>query len=127
MNVIKQKPKRDLLSHKQYEIISKQRQQTLEADLWFRRQGIDTSSLTSIHPTLLKAQQAAHQLITHHSDLLTAEQRHTLEQFRQQMDNTRTRQKLKPQAAYPILNIQSKINRQLFNQHRHLQRQLGNN
>jgi hypothetical protein len=123
MNVIKQKPKRDLLSHAQYQINILQQKHTLRADAWLRKQGIDTTTFTSIDPTLLKAQQASHQLLTLHPDLLSPEQTYTLQQFCQRMNNTRTRHKLKPQAAYPILNIQSKINRQLFKQHRQLQRQ----
>jgi len=123
MNVIKQKPKRDLLSHAQYEINAKQQQHTQRTDVWLRTQGIDASTIAAIDTMLLKAQQAAHLLLTHHQDLLTAQQRHTLQDFQQQFTHQRTRHKLKPQAAYPILNIQSKINRQLFKQHSQLQRQ----
>ena len=87
---------------------------------WIRDNGMNVASFNTTHPTLLKAQQAAHQLLTHHSDLLTAAQRHTLELFRQQMASRRTRERLKAEAAYPILNINTKITRQLFKQHRQL-------
>ena len=120
MNFIKQKQKKDLLTHKQLEINYRQKEHTIDTNIWLQRQGISTSSLTSTHPQLLKAQQAAHQLLTHHSDLLNNEQRLTLEQFRHKMNNKRTRQKLKPEAAYPILNINTKISRHLFKLHRTL-------
>jgi len=120
MNVIKQKKKKDLLSHSQYQILVKQRKQTLETDQWLRKQGIDNQSFTSTHPKLLKAKQAAHQLLTHHNDLLNNEQRLTLDEFRHKMSNKKTRQKLKPEAAYPILNINTKISRHLFKLHRTL-------
>lgn len=92
---------------------------------WIRDNGMSVASFNTTHPTLLKAQQAAHQLLTHHSDLLTAAQRQALALFRQKMTNTRSRQRLKAEAAYPILNINTKISRQLFKQHRHLQHQPG--
>jgi hypothetical protein len=114
MNVIKQKPKRDLLSHTQHAINVKQREQTLDADTWLRTQGINAQAFTAIHPTVLKAQQAAHRLLAHHQDLLTHEQRQTLKHFQQQISNKHTRLKLSPKSARPILNIHSKINRKLF-------------
>ena len=87
---------------------------------WIRDNGMNVASFNTSHPQLLKAQQAAHQLLTHHSDLLNNEQRLTLEQFRHKMNNKRTRQKLKPEAAYPILNINTKTSRHLFKLHRTL-------
>jgi hypothetical protein len=114
MNVIKQKPRRDLLSHTQHAINVKQREQTIDADTWLRTQGINAQAFTSIHPTVLKAQQAAHHLLVHHQDLLTHEQRQTLKHFQQQINNKHTREKLSPKSVRPILNIHSKINRKLF-------------
>lgn len=67
---------------------------------------------------LLRAQQQSHILLTQHLDLLTLEQERMLRHFQQQMDNKRTRNKLKPAAAYLVLNIASKVHRQLFKQHR---------
>jgi len=114
MNLIKKKPKRDLLSHTQYAMNVKQNKHTSRTDAWLRSQGISTQALISTHPTLLKAQQAAHHLLTYHNHLLTTEQTQTLKHFQQQISNKHTREKLKPQAAYPVLNISSKINRQFF-------------
>jgi hypothetical protein len=91
----------------------------LTAD-WLRDNGIAVQTFGTTHIRLLQAQQQAHALLTQHSNLLTNSQRTTLENFLQQMSHKNTRSRLKPQAAHPILNISSKLNRQLFKQHRSL-------
>jgi membrane protease subunit (stomatin/prohibitin family) len=91
----------------------------LTAD-WLRDNGIAVQSFGITHIRLLQAQQQAHALLSQHSTLLTQSQRTTLEHFQQAMTNKRTRNRLKPASANPILNISSKINRQLFKQHRSL-------
>jgi hypothetical protein len=90
----------------------------LTAD-WLRDNGIAVQSFGITHIRLLQAQQQAHALLSQHSNLLNHTQRTTLENFQQLMAHKRTRDRLKPTAANPILNISSKINRQLFKQHRH--------
>ena len=91
----------------------------LTAD-WLRDNGIAVQTFGTTHIRLLQAQQQAHALLTQHSNLLTQSQRTTLETFQHQMAHKNTRIKLKPTAANPVLNISSKINRQLFKQHRQL-------
>jgi membrane protease subunit (stomatin/prohibitin family) len=91
----------------------------LTAD-WLRDNGIAVQSFGITHIRLLQAQQQAHDLLNHHSNLLTQSQRTTLEHFQQAMTNKRTRNRLKPASANPVLNISSKINRQLFKQHKSL-------
>jgi hypothetical protein len=87
---------------------------------WIRDNGMLVASFNTTHVRLLKAQQTAHTLLAQHGDFLTSSQIRTLKHFQQQMANKRSRAKLKPDAANPILNIGSKINRQLFKQHRPL-------
>jgi len=91
----------------------------LTAD-WLRDNGIAVQSFGITHIRLLQAQQQAHALLSQHSNLLTQSQRTTLEHFQRAMTNKRTRNRLKPASANPVLNISSKINRQLFKQHRSL-------
>jgi membrane protease subunit (stomatin/prohibitin family) len=91
----------------------------LTAD-WLRDNGIAVQSFGITHIRLLQAQQQAHALLSQHSNLLTQSQRITLEHFQQAMTNKRTRNRLKPASANPVLNISSKINRQLFKKHRSL-------
>ena len=91
----------------------------LTAD-WLRDNGLNEKTFNTTHIRLLQAQQQATQLLNHHLNLLTNSQRKTLEFFQHQMAHKNTRIKLKPTAAFPVLNISTKINRQLFKQHRSL-------
>ena len=85
----------------------------LTAD-WLRDNGIAVKTFNTTQVKLLQAQQTAHALLTQNIALLTTSQIKTLKAFKRKMANKRTREKLKPDAAYPILNISTKINRQLF-------------
>ena len=85
----------------------------LTAD-WLRDNGIAVNSFANTHVKLLQAQQTAHTLLTQCSNLLTSTQTKTLKAFQRKMADKRARAALKPEAAYPILNISTKINRQLF-------------
>ena len=112
--------KKDLLTDKQFHINQRSAADTQTAKEWLAEVGLNANTFGTTHIRLLQAQQQAYALLTHHSNLLTASQRNTLEHFQQLMAHRRTRDRLKPSAANPILNISSKINRQLFKQHRQL-------
>lgn len=112
--------KKDILTDKQFEINQRSAADTQAAKEWLAEVGLNANTFGTTHIRLLQAQQQAHALLTHHSNLLTASQCETLEHFQQLMANRRTRDRLKPQAANPVLNISSKINRQLFKQQRQL-------
>jgi hypothetical protein len=81
---------------------------------WLRDNGIAVNSFATIHVKLLQAQQIAHVLLTQNKDLLTTNQIKTLKAFQKNMAHKNSRSKLKPEHAYPVLNISTKINRQLF-------------
>ena len=85
----------------------------LTAD-WLRDNGIAVNSFTNTHVKLLQAQQTAHTLLTQSQHLLTSNQIKALKAFQRKMTNKKARAKLKPEAAYRILNISTKVNRQLF-------------
>jgi len=91
----------------------------LTAD-WLRDNGIAVNSFATTHVKLLQAQQTAHTLLTQNKDLLTTSQIKTLMAFQRSMSNKSARAKLKPEHAYPVLNINTKINRQLFKLHKQL-------
>ena len=74
---------------------------------WIAQQGISNKAFNNANITFLKAKKQAHHLIKFHKNLLSESQRKTLEQF-------------KPNQAHNVLNISSKINRQLFKQDRQL-------
>ena len=91
----------------------------LTAD-WLRDNGIAVNSFANTHVKLLQAQQSAHTILNQHKDLLTTSQIKTLKAFQRTMSNKKARTKLKPENAYPILNISTKVNRQLFKLHKQL-------
>jgi hypothetical protein len=103
-----------------YQIRQRERSDTARADQWIAAQGLDAESFQGTNVRLLRAQRQAHTLLSQHSDLLTQSQRRTLEDFKKKMAGKKTRSRLNPSAANAVLNIGSKINRQLFKQHRHL-------
>jgi thiamine monophosphate synthase len=94
----------------------------LTAD-WLREVGLDDKTFSTTHIKLLQAQQAAQALLNQHISLLTATQIQKLKIFQCKMTYKKTRTKLKPEHAYPILNISAKINRQLFKSYRALDQQ----
>jgi hypothetical protein len=102
----------------QYRIRSNELRDTNNANDWLSENGWDTSIFATTHVRLLQAQQQAHTLLTQYSNLLTEQQRKTLQEFQHKMQTKHIRCKLKPNAANAVLNISSKINRQLFKQHR---------
>jgi hypothetical protein len=113
----KKKPK-DILTHKQFQIARQSHIDTLSANYWLKEVGLNADTFGITHIRLLQAQQQAHALLSQHSNLLTQSQRTTLEYFQRAMTNKRTRNRLKPASANPVLNISSKIHRQLFKQYR---------
>ena len=91
----------------------------LAAD-WLRDNGIAVKSFSTTHVKLLQAQKTAHTLLTQNINLLTTNQIKTLKAFQRKMAAKNTRLQLKPEHAYPILNISTKINRQLFALHKQI-------
>jgi hypothetical protein len=108
------------MTDKQYQYQQRQIHDTRTADDWIREQGCNIQYFDTTHPKLLQAQAAAHQLLTCYSDRLNSTQQQLLRSFQNQINNKHTRALLKPQAAYPVLNIHNKVRRQLFQQHRQL-------
>jgi hypothetical protein len=104
----------------QHQIRNHETADTIKANEWLTDAGFNAQTFGSTNIRLLQAQQQAHALLSQHSNLLTQSQRTTLEHFQQAMTNKRTCNRLKPASANPVLNISSKINRQLFKQHKSL-------
>ena len=112
------KQRKDKLTHAQFGILRKQTQSKLATEKWLKSTGFNTATFNNQNPKLLQAQKTAHTLLTQHQNLLTTEQTKTLRDFKRRVGNTKLCNKLKPEAAYPILNIATKINRQLFKQYK---------
>ena len=89
----------------------------LTAD-WLRDNGITEREFQKYHTILLQAQRNAHTIINQHSDLLNPQQLQAVQKFAKLMRSKKSHQTVKPTAANTTLNISSKVNRQLFRQHR---------
>jgi hypothetical protein len=78
---------------------------------WIRANGMQVSTFNSTPIKLLQAQQQATNLLLNYTALLTKSQTQTLQNFQKRMSHKNTRSKLKPEHAYPVLNIATKIKR----------------
>ena len=104
----------------QYQIRKQEQQDTQQADTWIKQQGLNTGTFGTTNLQLLQAQRTAHTLLTAHKHLLNQKQIQTLKKFQQKINNKRISTKLKLCAAYQVLNIGTKINRQLFRAYKQL-------
>ena len=120
MNLIKKRQPKDVVTHSQYAIHKRTSIHTAKSNNWLSEQGLDGCTFTDVHIRLLEAQRQAHTLLKRHRMLLSIDQVVVLEKFLRLVTHKRTRNKLKPQSANPVLNISTKINRQLFKQYRQL-------
>ncbi len=114
------KKQKDILTQAQYQILCKHEKDALTTEKWIKDTGLNVRAFNQLPVLLLQAQQAAHSLLTYNLNLLTTEQVKTLRTFQRKVVNKKIQHKLKPSSAYPILNINNKINRQLFKQHKEL-------
>ena len=78
---------------------------------WIRANGMQVSTFNSTPIKLLQAQQQATNLLLNYTALLTKSQTQTLQNFQKRMSHKNTRTRLKPEHAYPVLNIATKIKR----------------
>ena len=78
---------------------------------WIRENGMQVSTFNTTPVKLLQAQQQATNLLRKHVTLLPKAQVQTLQNFQKRMTHKNTRTKLKPEPAYPVLNIATKIKR----------------
>jgi len=104
----------------QYQIRRQEQQDTQQADTWIKQQGLNTGTFGTTNLQLLQAQRTAHTLLTAHKHLLNQKQIQTLKKFQQKINNKRTNTKLNPKSSYQVLNIGTKINRQLFKTYKQL-------
>ena len=114
MNLIKQKKAKDKLSHKQIDLLRMHKSDNALTADWLRDNHLDTPYFNTTNINLLQATKSANELLNNHIQLLSDEQISKLNHFLKLMASKNTRSKLKSQHAYPILNINTKINRLLF-------------
>jgi len=85
---------------------------------WLKQNGMDEKSFTVIELPFLQAQQVANALLKFHAALLNEEQTDLLTTYLEDIKHKAKRKKLIATKAYRVLNIGTKINRQLFKANR---------
>jgi len=105
----------------QQQIISSKAKQSiaLSAD-WLRDNGLNDKTLLRTSSKISVAKKAAHTLLTQHRSLLSNSQHHSLMDFSEAASNKRERARITDAFCHCVMNINTKINRKLFKQHRKL-------
>lgn len=85
---------------------------------WLKQNGMDEKSFTVIDLPFLQAQQVAFALMKYHAALLNDEQTTLLTTYLVDIKHKAKRKALTATKAYRVLNIGTKINRQLFKAHK---------
>ena len=85
---------------------------------WLKQNGMDEKSFTVIELPFIQAQQVAFALMKYHADLLDDDQTEFVCSYLEDIKNQAKRKKLTATKAYRVLNIGTKINRQLFKAHK---------
>ena len=108
--------KKNALTHKQFDIQNKNKRDTGLTDWWLRNNGINAQIISNTHSKLIQAQHEAHLLLSNHIHLLSSDQIKALKNFQRKMNKGHIRKKLKPEAAYTVLNISTKVVRLMHRQ-----------
>ena len=106
--------KKNALTHKQFDIQHKSKRDSGLTDWWLRQNGINAQIIANTHSKLIQAQHEAHLLLSNHIDLMTTDQIEALKNFQRKMNTGHIRKKLKPEAAYTVLNISTKVTRLMY-------------
>ena len=85
---------------------------------WLKQNGMDEKSFTVIELPFLQAQQVAFALMKYHAALLNEEQTDLLTSYINDIKHKAKRKTLTATKAYRVLNLGKKCNRQLFKQHK---------
>ena len=97
------------LTDKEFEIYKKMKRDTAYTNGFIRNIGLNPNVFAEVDGKLLDAQRQARELLKNYSQFLTKAQIKTLKRFGQKMRDGAVRKKLKPEAAYPIFNITTKV------------------
>jgi hypothetical protein len=94
----------------------------LTAD-WLRDIGLNNKTFNTAKLNVVRAQTMAHTLLSQHRDLLSKSQLHSLTDFQRACDTKRERERITDAFCYCVMNINTNINRKLFQQYRKLKKQ----
>ena len=90
------------------------------ANNWLKDNGITQTLFNKTQVFQLQAYKAATNILKHNVELLKINEYELLTSYCKAMLNSRQRKSMTKRNTYQILNISTRINRQLFKQHRKL-------
>jgi hypothetical protein len=85
---------------------------------WLKENGWDEKSFTVIELPFLQAQQVAYFLMKYNATLLNEEQTDLLNNYLNDIKHKAKRKKITQKTIYRVLNLGTKINRQIFKAHK---------
>lgn len=104
--------KKKRLTPKQFQINMLEKRDTIIANSLIKQNGLKPDTFTTLDLKVAQAKIAAHDLLQNYSEHLTKEQSKQINDFNKKVANPKIHSRLKPNAAYPILNMATKIKRQ---------------
>ena len=108
------KYKKKRLTPKQFVINNQQKYDTKIADSLLKQNGLNPNTFAKLDLKVAQAKIAAHELEEKYSKYLSDEHIEKIKAFNRKVINSKKCHLLKPNAAYPILNLASKIKRQAY-------------
>jgi hypothetical protein len=108
------KKRKDRLSNKQFQILIKSAKDMNTTQQWMCEQGFNNQCFNQTDELTLKAQKVATVLLKEHKSVLSEKQIEKLQTFKLLARKQAQTNKLKIASVYEVLNIGTKINRQLF-------------
>ena len=108
------KYKKKKLTHKQFAINSHQKYDSSITDCLLKQNGLNPNTFAKLDLKVAQAKIAAHELEQKYSKYLTDEHIEKIKAFNLKVSNSNKCHLLRPNAAYPILNLASKIKRQVY-------------
>ncbi len=94
----------------------------IQTDKWLKSNGLNPNTFCDTPLNLVQAQKTAHNLLKHHSKLLTVDESKLLKTFLFQLRQKCLIKKVLIANLYRVMNLGTKINRQLFKQHQALKK-----
>ena len=111
MNVIKQTPVKDRLSHKQHQYLQEQRQDTFATDKWIQDFGLNCNNFAVAKLQVLKALHIAHELLADFGDVLDTRDAQILRDFQSRANSTKQLARITDRECYDLMNFAFRFRR----------------
>ena len=121
MNVIKQTPVKDRLSHKQRQYLQEQIQDTFATNKWIQDFGLNCNNFAVAKLQVLKALHIAHELLADFGDVLETKDSQVLRDFQSRANNTKQLARITDRECYDLMNFAFRFRRQqmIINKRKH--------